>query len=259
MLRDHVRNMSGDRYLDDCECRVVEAHAGATHRPSSCSATPLLSTLPCSPPPRHPAQATLAFTWDVEDYEENELPRPEFIKAFHSGIWRQRDGGGGAMRKECGFYATGQKFISLATDESKEEENINPRLKKTSQGTDEVLVMNFWSRMKVYSVGIPLLLMMTIVMLIITFAILTFRLLLTVGASADYEEYSSSASAIGGLLNTVWITIMNIVYSQVAHYLNELENHRTETEHEDSLIVKTFLVAHRPPRPRIYLASARVR
>jgi hypothetical protein len=195
----------------------------------------------------------------VEDYEENELPRPEFIKAFHSGIWRQRDGGGGAMRKERGFYATGQKFISLATDESKEEENINPRLKKTSQGTDEVLVMNFWSRMKVYSVGIPLLLMMTIVMLIITFAILTFRLLLTVGASADYEEYSSSASAIGGLLNTVWITIMNLVYSQVAHYLNELENHRTETEHEDSLIVKTFLVAHRPPRPRIYLASARVR
>ena len=30
-----------------------------------------------------------------------------------------------------------------------------------------------------------------VVMLIITFAILTFRLLLTVGASADYEEYGT--------------------------------------------------------------------
>ena len=58
----------------------------------------------------------------------------------------------------------------------------------SSYPSAQVLVMNFSSRMKVYAVGVPLLLLMTIVMLIITFAILTFRLLLTVGASADYEE-----------------------------------------------------------------------
>ena len=34
---------------------------------------------------------------------------------------------------------------------------------------------------------------------------------------------------------------MNIVYFKIAKWLNDKENHRTETEHEDQLIIKTFL------------------
>ena len=82
---------------------------------------------------------------------------------------------------------------------------------------------------------------------------------------------------VGAILNTVWITVMirrgtnsratatccatttthtrhspppllpctlqvmNIVYFKIAKWLNDKENHRTETEHEDQLIIKTFL------------------
>jgi len=48
-------------------------------------------------------------------------------------------------------------------------------------------------------------------------------------------------SFIGAVLNTLWISIMNVAYQRVAVLINNLENHRTETEHEDALIIKTFL------------------
>jgi hypothetical protein len=35
--------------------------------------------------------------------------------------------------------------------------------------------------------------------------------------------------------------VTNAVYQSLALYLNDLENHRTETEYEDYLIAKTFL------------------
>ena len=50
-----------------------------------------------------------------------------------------------------------------------------------------------------------------------------------------------TAGVIGGTLNAVWITIMNLLYRKLAVYLNTLENHRTETANEDALIMKTFL------------------
>ena len=50
---------------------------------------------------------------------------------------------------------------------------------------------------------------------------------------------------IGGIfasvVNAVQIQVMNNMYSRVAHFLNALENHRTETLYEDNLIAKTFV------------------
>lgn len=37
---------------------------------------------------------------------------------------------------------------------------------------------------------------------------------------------------VGAALNTIWISIMNVVYQRIAVVINNLENHRTETEHE---------------------------
>ncbi len=34
--------------------------------------------------------------------------------------------------------------------------------------------------------------------------------------------------------------VLNIVYTRVAIYLNDYENHRTDTEYEDNLIAKIF-------------------
>ena len=43
------------------------------------------------------------------------------------------------------------------------------------------------------------------------------------------------------ILSTVWISVMNICYGHVARMFNDLENYRTETEYNNSLIIKTVL------------------
>jgi hypothetical protein len=47
-------------------------------------------------------------------------------------------------------------------------------------------------------------------------------------------------SIIAVLLNSILIVIFNHIYGSVAVALNDAENHRTETEYEDALIVKVF-------------------
>lgn len=46
---------------------------------------------------------------------------------------------------------------------------------------------------------------------------------------------------LGGLLNAVQIQITNMFYQTWAEYLNDQENHRTDTQYEDALITKVFL------------------
>jgi hypothetical protein len=50
---------------------------------------------------------------------------------------------------------------------------------------------------------------------------------------------------IGGIItsivNAVQIQVMNLIYGYIAIKLTNFENHRTETEYEDSLIAKTFI------------------
>jgi anoctamin-10/anoctamin-7 len=46
---------------------------------------------------------------------------------------------------------------------------------------------------------------------------------------------------VGSILLAVQIQVLNYYYGELALKLNDYENHRTDTEYEDSLIVKTFL------------------
>lgn len=48
-------------------------------------------------------------------------------------------------------------------------------------------------------------------------------------------------STITALINAVQIQVLNAIYNEVAVALTEYENHRTNTEYEDSLIAKTFI------------------
>jgi hypothetical protein len=52
---------------------------------------------------------------------------------------------------------------------------------------------------------------------------------------------TSGASIISGVVNGVIILVLNAVYKRIAMALNDFENHRTHTEYEDQLIIKTFL------------------
>lgn len=48
-------------------------------------------------------------------------------------------------------------------------------------------------------------------------------------------------SAVASIILSVVILIFNSLYSRIAIVLNNYENHRTDTEYEDALIIKTFL------------------
>jgi threonine/homoserine/homoserine lactone efflux protein len=50
-----------------------------------------------------------------------------------------------------------------------------------------------------------------------------------------------TASIIAALANAIQIQVMNIIYGGVAIQLTDYENHRTDTQYEDSLISKTFV------------------
>ncbi len=45
---------------------------------------------------------------------------------------------------------------------------------------------------------------------------------------------------MASIINSIEITILNIVYGLLATAMTKRENHRTDTEYEDSLIAKTF-------------------
>jgi hypothetical protein len=49
------------------------------------------------------------------------------------------------------------------------------------------------------------------------------------------------ASTVASVVNTIQITIFNVLYQFVAVKLTNLENHRTNTNYQDSLIVKMFV------------------
>ena len=49
------------------------------------------------------------------------------------------------------------------------------------------------------------------------------------------------ASVVASILNAFQIQTMNIIYGSIADALTDRENHRTDTQYEDSLIAKMFL------------------
>ena len=56
----------------------------------------------------------------------------------------------------------------------------------------------------------------------------------------DNEEVNSLGSSIASIANAIQIQVMNWIYSEVAVWLTNRENHRTDTQYEDSLIAKLF-------------------
>lgn len=55
------------------------------------------------------------------------------------------------------------------------------------------------------------------------------------------DSTSPYSSLVASVLNTVQITVFNMIYQYLAKVLTDRENHRTDTLYEDSLIVKMFV------------------
>ncbi len=55
-----------------------------------------------------------------------------------------------------------------------------------------------------------------------------------------YSDLKENAQTLASILNAVQITVLNLIYGYVATYMTNRENHRTDTEYEDSMIAKIF-------------------
>jgi hypothetical protein len=128
------------------------------------------------------------------------------------------------MRKQRGYYAITGAFVPDAQAE-------------------DTLTMDRCEVRKVETCGMVLLISTTVVMITTTLSILTFRLLMTTAKQYTDDPFFNPASGpiIGAILNTIWISIMNVVYRKLAVLFNDLENHRTDGAHENALIIKVFL------------------
>jgi len=51
----------------------------------------------------------------------------------------------------------------------------------------------------------------------------------------------SAVIYIAAIINAIQIQVLNVIYGFVSNFLTEYENHKTDTEHENALIAKTFL------------------
>jgi hypothetical protein len=55
------------------------------------------------------------------------------------------------------------------------------------------------------------------------------------------DSLHKDAQTVASVLNAIQISILNYVYTLVAEALTNRENHRTDTEYEDSMVVKLFV------------------
>eukprot|EP00656_Telonema_subtile_P031227 TRINITY_DN3420_c0_g1_i5.p1 TRINITY_DN3420_c0_g1~~TRINITY_DN3420_c0_g1_i5.p1 ORF type:complete len:427 (-),score=135.13 TRINITY_DN3420_c0_g1_i5:172-1452(-) len=54
------------------------------------------------------------------------------------------------------------------------------------------------------------------------------------------EQVGAKFAGVTGVVNGIMIAVFNIIYSGIAVKLNDWENHKTDTEYDDSLIIKNF-------------------
>jgi len=92
---------------------------------------------------------------------------------------------------------------------------------------------------KVIAWGVPTLAFIFGIMVTGMLTIMAFRLVMLNDAFDNDFFGPDNATLVGSAANLVWMIAMNNVYLLLAKYINNLENHRTESAYEDSLIFKT--------------------
>lgn len=82
-----------------------------------------------------------------------------------------------------------------------------------------------------------------------SFSVVVTFILIVIGVVAGIYQMRISlqpqigayASTLASVINTVQIQIFNIIYQYLVRSLTDLENHRTDTQYADSVIIKIFL------------------
>jgi hypothetical protein len=148
----------------------------------------------------------LVFEWGVEEYESVERERIEYYGdaktgVYSEGVWIELD-----STKNYGFpLPPGAKYYS----------SIRRRAKMM--------------------VTVPSAIAMVSAVIVGTFAVLAFRLF------CQLKVHPLFGSIAGAVANAVFIIVMNTIWKMFAVKLNEWENHRTQSDFDNNLIVKIFI------------------
>lgn len=117
-------------------------------------------------------QATLAFSWDVAGFEQEERPRPEFIASFRTGPWAAGDAAGPSIRSHD---AVQPALEASAGESGAPRSGWLPTWKGMErrrgfydrvgfvphEAAPLTLVMSRGARLRVYLLGTPTLLLLT--------------------------------------------------------------------------------------------------
>jgi len=105
-----------------------------------------------------------------------------------------------------------------------------------------------WQRLLRLLASYSAILLVIAMLAVLTVAMLAFRSFLmaaffaaaSLPESVRGENGAKLGATIGGVLLSLFVSLTNKVYSDMATRLNEWENHRTPTEYEDALILKNM-------------------
>jgi len=152
-------------------------------------------------------QATFACQWNQQDYEKQERTRAEYKGKPDIGFWN-RDG----------------DWISLEDLRNRPE---FPEKMITNKHARKSFLLFAWGWVVVTT--------WVFSVIVAALALLAFKVILK-------KTRGATAAAVGGGLSfSLFIQITNQLYKRVALWLNNKENHRTDSAFTDSLISKIFL------------------
>ncbi|XP_066264747.1 anoctamin-1-like isoform X9 [Branchiostoma lanceolatum] len=161
-------------------------------------------------------QMELNYAWDLSGFEEEEeQPRPEYEARLVKHRIEQSD-------------KTGQGYGSASGNA--EDSGMGEEVKLPKKQT-------------LFAVGVSSVTILTMftVTLAAVFAVIMYRLSVA-SALAIYPNSGQIVSGTAVTLNLIVILILDEIYGSVAAFLTNLECPRTETEYEDKLIFKLFLL-----------------
>ncbi|GAB6018638.1 hypothetical protein CHUAL_000318 [Chamberlinius hualienensis] len=179
--------------------------------------------------------ATITYNWDVTGFDlSEEQPRPEYLAKLSVESQKKKK----------------SPISNLFCNEQANQSNMsNEDLFNTSMEP----YVSFWKRkLPAIIMSISVVLLLVSVAIVAVVGVIFYRmsvsaaLMLQFGNDDEKTIFTLSASVVttatAALINLVCILLLNQLYTRVANALTELEMPRTQTDYDDSLTLKMFLL-----------------
>ncbi|KAL3314339.1 hypothetical protein Ciccas_007046 [Cichlidogyrus casuarinus] len=155
-------------------------------------------------------QFRIAYRWNVHELVEvEEPPRPEFIALV--------------------------------------DKKFKPEKKSISRGIKEPHIPLWSSKVPVKIFTVFIILLSMLLSIFILAGVITVKILVAYKMRSHEQAIirqmaSATATAVGALLSLVSISVLTLLFNKVAVYLTDKEHHRTQSQYDDALTLKLYLL-----------------